>query len=230
MRASPSAAEAAAINHKLEFAKRDAEQAQNPNYNYTMLKVRQRMVAQQFKSLFASLKGVPAEKIARLKDLMVAREMAWADARALAAKEGLSITTEGYRKIIETVSGQFDRDFEGLLGEQYSDFAALEKNRGAYAIVGLTVSPDMAYAGVPLTNDQENALAALMTQLHYSMEDPQYSGLVAQPIDANTGLSPLNQQLVEQAANLLSPAQIEVLKERQKELTAFHDLRPGTYR
>ena len=207
-----------------DFRNEDA-MLRSKTLQYTQLKVRQRGIQKKYAYLFEGLEGVNADTLKRLKELLVDRDLAINETRASAARLGYRPDSDAYQQALAETTRESEQNIQALLGDKYGEFMTLDGLSGSMQLLDNAIGPDMAFGDAPLSSTQRLALAGIMQDLHYAMDDKQFTALVQQSVDPNTGLNPLNSQLVEKAAAILSPVQLEILKAYQKEQTAFQEYR-----
>jgi hypothetical protein len=87
-------------------------------------------------------------------------------------------------------------------------------------MIELGMKYNFAFADAPLDRETTLKLARVMTDLNYAMNNPKYPVLIRQPVNTETGLTPLYSQLLARSAGFLSPRQLEVLRAQQDEVLA----------
>lgn len=185
----------------------------------SMQKVQRRMVQRNYGYLFEEMEGLDNNTRASLKDALLERELALNDARSAAATLGISPSSDAYASVVSQVKTTAEQAIQVLLGDKYADFQRLDKLSGSMQFIDNITSVNMSYEQAPLTKEQRKELAEVMTELHYSIGDPQYPQLVRVPVNPQTGLNPLNEQLIAKASAFLTAKQISVLKAYQEEQT-----------
>ena len=156
--------------------------------------------------------SLPSDKLARFKDLLVERDRAEADAREAASKVDTDTDTPEAIEAADEAVGKFDEQIEALLGEagfqKYAELVGAKlvwETNGAQDLIG----GYFVDAGVPLSPEQTSALARAFYQ-EIKTRAESGNGQMGDP-DPATGLNPSQTMILEQAAQALSPAQLETL-------------------
>ena len=160
-------------------------------------------------SAFASLNLSP-EKLAKLKTLLGEMALSGMDAFETARAAGVEPGTPAFQHVMEQTANGVQKEIEALIGPE--GWATLQHAASLslyQSEVQNTYSPDFEDASAPLTDDQKKNLAQLLSAAAspatrvpgYHKPDPQ------------TWLSPADQDLLTQAVQILSPAQVSVLRD-----------------
>jgi hypothetical protein len=145
----------------------------------------------------------------------VAREL-----RALLEERANAIRAAGGPAAPKDAGALVEMRIRTLLGADYTHFQELDRVAGSMFIVTSALGVDMAHADQALTPAQELDLAKAMTAVGMAYEGETYARRLTEPVDATTGLLPMNRELVAIAQEFLSPAQIEVIRKYQEEQRA----------
>lgn len=156
--------------------------------------------------------NLPKDESQRLKYLLVQRIEARADAHDLAAQSGMD--SKSMFAAEATAEAQLDEDIKATVGDGLFPlvkdlFAAEEGNERAYQ-VSKQLNPDYAFAGVPLSVQQSVGLAKILTEV-YDSDPANADEQRASTMDPITGLSTLDQQVLAEAKQQLSPDQLQIL-------------------
>lgn len=81
--------------------------------------------------------------------------------------------------------------------------------------VNVTYAPDFADAGVPLTPAQASGLVQAMADANYAGKDSSTRLPGYNTPDPTTGLTPHDNRIINAAALVLNPAQVQILKTDQ---------------
>jgi hypothetical protein len=176
----------------------------DPEYAPIWRKQQLRGIQQQFGDTFAAMK-LPPEELAKLRELLVARNDAVMDANEAAQQAGLSPRETGMA--VSQAQNEVNDEIKALIGTD--GFQQLQQPSGMYKkMIENSVGVDLAMAGAPLTPDQTTLLAQAYStpvQLQGLSRDMHVT-------DPQTGLSPYYQALLDRMTPNLSPAQIPVVK------------------
>jgi len=187
----------------------------HPEFEMLRQKQARRYMLAQFGTALASL-NLPTDKLARLKDLLTEKSMSQSDAMAAARSAGLQPGTPDYNQAINAAVGEIDQQIAALIGS--SGQAAFKESQSVAqtaAVVARDFQTDFTDSGVPLSPEQSRNLSQLLTdngsRAYYAAQN------VSRNIDPTTWLSPANSLMLAQAADILSPAQLEIFENHMTE-------------
>jgi hypothetical protein len=177
----------------------------DPGFAAAWHRQQQRIIDRQYGEVLAAL-DLPEGTRARLKELLVARREAIADAADAAgrfgiegpqAKMAVKLSTDGISDEIRQLAGSESANTQIELAPAISDFKSVLEG---------AVAPDLASRGFPLTPEQMFALSKGYIEGTYAV----VTAGPAQPQvpDPETGLTPQYQELLLQASAYLGPEQI----------------------
>jgi hypothetical protein len=200
----------------------------DPEYAALWHRQQLRNIQRQYAEIFAKMNLAPAE-LAKLKDLLVAREDARRDALDAGAAAGLTgrdLTLANTR-----AAAVVNNEIKDLIGAADFSLVRLSPQTDAYkSMIENGVGVDLNLAGSPLSPAQESALAAT-----YIQNIRQAPGGGAGPPgwqvpNLETGLAPADQAALAQAAGYLTPSQVVVVKEsliEQRQVQQFMKRMPA---
>ncbi|HTB79581.1 MAG TPA: hypothetical protein VK717_01710 [Opitutaceae bacterium] len=154
------------------------------------------------------------DKLAKVKDLLIARSDAIKDARETAQDSGLDRAS--MKSVITKATNDVDDEIKNLVGpDTFAQVQATQKTSETKMIIQSEVGVDMTSAGTPLSSDQVSALAKILIASQNVANDPLHRTMAVDQgsIDSQTGLTPQYQVMLNQATNVLSPAQIPILQQ-----------------
>lgn len=179
---------------------------------------------------------LPAEAENKLKDLLVERAMSQNDAHDLAVEQHTD-TSGDYNKIDYRVLSDVDAQIEHLVGpiimpkirtmiECYSELSGINKSfksaeMGKYGASLLSPQQklDLAQAYHEVFAKNSVALAQSDAKNHPPANDVERFSVTPDPV---TGLTPLDQQVIDRLAQSLSLTQIAVVKDHLKVRTKYY--------
>jgi len=156
---------------------------------------------------------LPPEKLAALKHLLMEMNLGGTDLFEAAQAAGIQFDSPAFRTFAEKSRREIESEVTALIGTD--DWSKLQAAAGA-SLYQQSVHNSIAYdfedAGLPLNPGQEEALAQAMVD----SEKP-VSGTASHPpgyfaVDPSTGLKPADQAMLAEAADALSSAQLQLLK------------------
>jgi hypothetical protein len=171
-----------------------------------------RQINRRFGELFLTLK-LPADQLAKLRQLLIDRDEAAYDARDEAKKDGLGATATA--RAVTQAMGEVNSDIKTLIGaDAYDQIQSEPIISGLKRTVQQQAGADLAAAGVPLSDDQLFALANIYFDVEVPGKNHSFGTLpMAAPPDTTTGLTPKNATILSQATRFLTAAQIPVLRQ-----------------
>lgn len=173
----------------------------------------------RYGALFRML-NLPPDQLEQLKDLLVEKRTATADVLAAARSQGLSNreNRDEIRGLIQSTQEEIDAGIRSLLGEaDYARYQFYEQTQPQRAVVS-RLDHRLNYSGTPLTPQQGEQLVALFAAASGIRTDP-----ARLPGPAGGALM-LSDQTLLQAAGVLTPGQMQALRELQLEQQAQAEL------
>ena len=173
-----------------------------------------RQVWARYKAGFEAM-ALPAATVAKLVDLLEAREEAPLNAQFAAAQKGIDPFSAEMSRAVDTANASAKRDLDDFLGPDRLDtLEYLSGAAGFYRMVmasGGDVQWELRDAGIPMTPGQIVALGKICEDVCDSKRNPDYASLVRQKADPVTGISAAYQEVLERAARILSADQIKII-------------------
>jgi hypothetical protein len=174
-----------------------------PEYAELQKKQMRRSILHQYGDALATL-NLPPDQLAQLKDLLAGRVFQNDDPRLAGLEPGTPAYVQARREASQSISQQIDA-LIGPDGQRKLQNAAMLST--AQTQIANTYAPDFQDGGVPLSPEQTSSLAQLMNPMNGAGRGPGMN-----QADPTTGLTPADDALIEQAAQVLSPAQVAILK------------------
>jgi hypothetical protein len=155
---------------------------------------------------------LPLEKLTALKRLLTEMNLNGSDLYDAAQAAGIGFDSPDFRDFADKSRHNIENEISTLIGNE--DWSKLQESAGLSLFqqgVHNSLAYDFADAGLPLSAGQEEAVARAMAE---SEKLP--SGGSSHPPgyflpDPATGLKPADQAILTQVAEILSPAQMQVL-------------------
>jgi hypothetical protein len=193
--------------HDAQFVSATSAMMKDPSFAALWRKEKLRQIDKAWGRELAKLDLPPAQR-AKLMDLLFERTEAERVGREAAKNARLS-EAESNKAVVMAGDAVY-AEIKSLLGDEtYAKFeTAVQTSRIDLAIED-QFGTDLTAAGVPLTQDQFSSLA----QIHAKLKLP-LNPAHQEPSDPSTGLTSLNQSFLAQAGEILSPAQLSVLRQR----------------
>ena len=165
-----------------------------------------RSVIQQYGNLFNSLDLSP-EKSAKLKDLLVELTVSPIDAATAAAGLGVPADSPEMRTAQNQARRDVESEIKALVGPETAGM--FNGNTGYLLQTGMS---DMTDAGQALSSDQIKAMAQITAEAADPEKNPSMRQRSAYEPDAETGLTGVQQRILQRANATLSPDQIAILR------------------
>lgn len=172
---------------------------------------RQRMILRMYGEAIAGLNLSP-EKLAQLRKLLVDRNESQQDAAEAARAAGIQPGSPAYGQAMRQAYADVQQQIVALIGTD--GVAALEQGQQLQMYrnqVENTYAPDLLEAGLGLTAEQQSGLAQALQSIN-APSNPGFRTPGYRQADAETGLSPADQDVLAKAAEILSPAQVDIIK------------------
>jgi hypothetical protein len=160
------------------------------------------------------------QQLNRLKDLLAERQMSVVDAMQAAAAEGIRPASVEWQQAVNQASLTDDQEIKDILGPNAeATLDDLKSNAGraqAQPVMEYQVnnlSPAFGDAGIPLTTDQSAGLTqALLNAWYWQGRDLSDRPVDYNDVDPSTGLTPHETRNLNNAAQVLTPDQLNVLQ------------------
>ena len=165
-----------------------------------------RNVQQQYGSILGSL-SLPPEQNAKLKDLLVEMTMSPIDAAGAATQLGVAQDAPEMQKAQSQARREVEKEITALVG---ADTAAMFNGGSAYMLQ--TGVGEMAEAGHALSAEQMRTVAQVAADARNPQKNPAARDQGAYEADPETGLTPIEQGVLQRASGVLSPEQLGILK------------------
>jgi hypothetical protein len=182
----------------------------DPAYAALWHKQQLRNVQREYGEAIAALK-LPPDQVAKLRELLVGREEARADAREAGQAAGL--TARDLNLATTQAAGAVNDEIKGVIGaDAFQQLQTAPQTGGFKLMIENTVAIDLNGAGTPLTPDQESELVAAYAQ---AARPPPGAGKGSAWITPNpdTGLAPSDQATLDAAGKVFGPDQMAIIKE-----------------
>jgi hypothetical protein len=189
----------------------------HPEYAALYAKNMRRSIDRMYGDSLGSLNLNP-DQLSQLKSLLVERQMSNMDAVSAARAAGLEQGTPEWREAMQQAAQNVDQQLTALLGSNAdSTLRQLQVRGNMESQVEFNYASDFTDAGAPLNPAQSTALVQAMADANYGGKDESTRPANYNEVDPATGLSPHDQRIIASAAQVLSPAQVQVLTTHQVE-------------
>ncbi len=157
--------------------------------------------------------NLPPDQISRLKDLLAERQMNNIDAIAAANAAGLEQGSPAWQDAMKQAAQDTQQQLNAILGsDAEATLARLQARANFQTQVDTNYTHEFVDAGAPMSPEQSNALVQAMADANYAGKDLSTRPAGYNDVDPTTGLTPHNIRILDTAAQVLNPAQIEILK------------------
>jgi hypothetical protein len=172
----------------------------------------------RYAALFKEL-NLSAAQVDQLKNLLVQKQQAQSDALQAARDQGMNFRNDpqALRQAVSDAQASIDDQIKSTLGDagfaqyQQYDQTGLERN------VVNRLQQSLSYTAAPLTDDQSRQLVQILAQ----NQSAGTAGSGAAALPGGAGPAPaITDQILSQAAGLLSPAQLQALQQVQAQQQA----------
>jgi hypothetical protein len=181
----------------------------HPEYTSLMMKAQRRGILRNYGAALSQLNLSP-DQLEKFKSLLTEQQLSASDAQQSATQAGLKPGTKEWNDAMAEVNNPLQQEIVSLVGQDNVD--RLHALTAADGQIKAYIDPELQDAGVPLSSDQSSALARVIADnnnvaLNPDAKNPNYT----KP-DPSTWLSPSDNQMLLQAAQVLSPAQVQALR------------------
>ncbi|HZP60427.1 MAG TPA: hypothetical protein VFB27_08900 [Opitutaceae bacterium] len=189
----------------------------HPEYAAIYAKQMRRNIDRMYGGTLDTL-NLPPQQLSQLKDLLAERQMSFMDAMRLTSAAGLKQGSPEWQDAMKQASQDVDQQINAILGSNGgATLSQLQTRAGIQSQIAYTYAPDFADAGAPLSAEQSRNLAQVMADATYAGKDLTTRPKGYNEIDPKTGLTPHDSRILDAAAGILSPAQIQILRTDQIE-------------
>ncbi|HTB80279.1 MAG TPA: hypothetical protein VK717_05275 [Opitutaceae bacterium] len=189
----------------------------HPEYAALYAKQMRRNVDRMYGTGLDTLNLAP-DQLSKLKDLLTERQMSNIDAQQLATAAGLERGSPAWQDAMKQAAQDTEQQITTILGSNAdATLTQLQARTGMQNQVNGSYASDFADAGVPLTPAQASGLVQAMADANYAGKDTSTRPAGYNTPDPTTGLTPHDNRIINSAALVLSPAQVQILKTDQIE-------------
>lgn len=156
--------------------------------------------------------SLPAEKLGRMKELLVERWESMQDAHDISVATGATKNSQ-LKGAIDRVNADWDADLRKAVdSDEYAKIRTMVDAVTYFSTVETVYAAEFAFHGAPLAPSQVWPFATALYEIYDSKANPQAARMRIEAIDAATGLSALDRQALVRVTPILTSAQIEFLK------------------
>ncbi|HEU5078392.1 MAG TPA: hypothetical protein VFT72_04230 [Opitutaceae bacterium] len=169
----------------------------------------------RYAALFRNLKLSPAE-LEKFKNLLVEKQNSFRDVMAAARAQGIDPrdNRDQFRALVAQTNSEIDNNIESTLGSAaYQQYKQYEQTLPVRNVVD-QLDQRLSYSNTPLNDAQADQLVQVLAQAM-----PNKNGSDSSPF-RNNGRVNLTDQAIAQASSVLTPDQVNTLKQIQSEQQA----------
>ncbi|MDE3084689.1 MAG: hypothetical protein KGJ37_05655 [Verrucomicrobiota bacterium] len=199
----------------------------NPEF-VKLLNARQKgALDSSYAGLFKQLGLTPAQ-LDQFKNLLVEKQSAARDVLTAAREQGLDFRTDrdAVKQLLDQANAEIDNNIRSTLGDSaYAQYKNYEQTLPQRNIVN-QLQQSLSYTSAPLTDDQANQLIQILAN-NASSSNANSMRMIFGPQGVTFGgqQSKITDQTIAQAQGVLSPAQIDALKQLQQQQQAQAKIR-----
>lgn len=187
----------------------------HPEYAAILARQARRNMLRQYGVALEGL-NLPPAQLAKLKDLLVERNLSSQDASEAARAAGLEQGSPDWLAAMRAATEPIEKEMGAVVGMDGSQFIRkLQAEAGVNSQIRYNFSPDFEEAGVALTADQTSGLRQALAGTWSTDGIPASDRAALRKVDPATGLSPADNRMLDAAAQTLTPAQLQVLRAAQ---------------
>ena len=205
------------------------QMASNPEFQKLMAIQMKGRISQTYGALFKSLNLSP-DQLAQFQGLLGDKQQAMMDVLAAARDQGINPRTDpdGFKTLVNQAVSQVDATIQQTLGDAgYQQYQQYQQTLPERNVVN-TLQQQLSYTQTPLTDDESNAMVALLQQTQPQRAGSGTAG-TSTGGDAGPGLMALvngggnakvTDEAVTQASGVLSAPQLAALQQIQQQQQA----------
>lgn len=190
-------------------------------------------IEQRYGGLFRRLELPPTE-LEKLRDLLVERQLITSDTMMAAQARGIDLEANSaqWKALNEKVRADVDENIRTTLGdERYRVYQAYNDNASSYILLD-QIERRLSDTGAPLPESQSEPLLRLLVDTAPStpaaFAQGPLQGVTAavsgsDPLLAAAARGPISDETIARAQSILTPAQVETLRQIQSEQTSQDD-------
>jgi hypothetical protein len=184
----------------------------HPEYVALYAKQTRRNIDRMYGDSLDTLNLAPAQ-LSQLKNLLAERQMNNIDAQAAADAAGLERGSPAWQEAMKQAAQDTAQQMAAILGSNAdSTLAQLQTRAGFQTQVESVYKSDFVDAGVPLSPEQSGTLVQALSDANYSGKDLSTRPAGYNDPDPATGLTPHESRILDSASQVLSPAQLQIVK------------------
>jgi RNA polymerase sigma factor (sigma-70 family) len=188
---------------------------------------------QRYGGLFRRLGLSPAE-LEKLRDLLVERQVSTVDAMWVAQQQGIKLDADPaqWKAAMDKVRGDVDEGIRTALGdERYRVYQGYHDNASSYILLD-QIERRLSYTGAPLQESQSEPLLRLLVDTapsapaafaHGPLQGVTAAMNGSDPLLAAAARGPISDETIARAQSILTPAQVETLRQIQSEQKSRDD-------
>jgi hypothetical protein len=189
----------------------------HPEYAALYAKDMRRNITRMYGDSLTKL-NLSSEKVTKLKDLLAEQQMGNMDAQQAAEAAGMTRGSPEWVEAMKQAHQSVQQDIDALVGPNSGPtLQRLQADAGFQNQVQSNFAPDFADAGLTLSADQSRAVVQALSDTSYAGKDESGRPANYNTVDPTTGLSPHDQKIIDEAAQTLTPDQVQILKTHQIE-------------
>ena len=193
---------------------------QSPQARQLMASQQRGSIESRYAPLFKAL-NLPADQLAKFKDLLIEKQNAARDVMTVVRQEGVTDRAE-IQQLIQQAQADVDNSIGALIGaDKLAQYLNYEQTGPQRAVVS-QVEQRLSYVE-PLSTAQSQQLVALLAQYSPARDGGGDRAFVFNvpggggPMQFGGGGIPITGQVIEAAQAFLTPAQVDVLRQMQAE-------------
>ncbi len=194
---------------------------QTPEFARALAAQQKSALDARYADLFRRL-NLPPEMIDRLKDLLLERQSANADVMAAAREQGLGGPEDraALRLLVEQAQAETDAAIRATLGEAgYAEYQFYNQSQPQRAVVS-QLETKLSYGGAPLAQSQSDQLVRILAESASARGAQGGGGFGGRGGPSGGSGSIVTDEALAKAQSVLSPPQMEALKQLQAEQRA----------
>ena len=158
--------------------------------------------------------GLPPDRLARIKELLVERAIVPTDVQKVADESPETIAGAQKDAVIGRQYQVIDAEVKSLAGDPaYAEIATMISAGDSYREIRSTFVPDAAYYGIEVRPEQIVQLAALLANSTQPLDPDALARVNGEPADPATGLNAFQAEIYRKAGAILAPDQLKCFQQ-----------------
>lgn len=188
----------------------------NPDYARIYARDMRRNVIRTYGDYLQGL-GLPGEQIAKLEDLLAERALSPMDASIAAEARGLARGSPAWSAVIDHARHEVEAEINAILARADLNLNELKDRANLLHQIKNNYGPHFTDSDIPPSSEQYRALTQIFIDASTAAKTMDIAATTFTQPDPATGLSEQDNEILANASRVLTPAQLNVLRDTRIE-------------